>query len=96
MTPLFMLPGRSTPRVLLDLRSNDALKKEAAMTKWEYLVVSLPKLNTAGEATSTARLDEEGRLGWEAVGLTTLDDGGCAVLMKRPKVSLGHTSGGRV
>ena len=65
------------------------------MTKWEYLVVALPTLHAPGESTAAARLDEEGKLGWEAIGLSTLSDGGCAVLMKRRRVSLGHTSGRR-
>jgi len=41
-------------------------------------------------------LDKEGALGWEAVGISTQSDGSSAVLMKRPHVSVGHTSGGRV
>lgn len=63
------------------------------MNKWEYLMV---RLDTPGEPVSVATLDEHGQLGWEAVGLSPVTGGGCAVLMKRPWVSVGHTSGGRV
>ena len=66
------------------------------MTKWEYLLVSLTALDAPSQSTAVARLDKEGNLGWEAIGLSPLSDGSCAVLMKRPKVALGHTSGGRV
>jgi hypothetical protein len=58
------------------------------MTTWEYLIVSLPAFEppriTRGESAAVAMLNEEGSHGWEAVGLTTLDTGACAVLMKRP------------
>jgi hypothetical protein len=65
------------------------------MTTWEYLFVSLPEFETAkaaqGESASVARLNREGGVGWEAVGMTALGDGSFAVLLKRP---VGSGSGG--
>jgi len=70
------------------------------MTKWEYLLVSLPTFAAPkadqGDSAAVTMLDKEGALGWEAVGISTQSDGSSAVLMKRPHVSVGHTSGGRV
>ena len=70
------------------------------MTKWEYLLVSLPAFEAPraeqGDSPAVTMLDREGDLGWEAVGLSTLGDGSSAVLMKRPRVSVGLTSGGRL
>ena len=70
------------------------------MTKWEYLLVSIPAFEAPktdqGDSAAVTMLDREGALGWEAVDMTTQSDGSSAVLMKRPQVSLGHTSGGRV
>jgi hypothetical protein len=58
------------------------------MTTWEYLLVSLPVFGTPkltqGASSAVAMLNQEGKDGWEAIGLTTLDNGECAVLMKRP------------
>jgi len=58
------------------------------MTNWEYLLVSLPAFGAPkvaqGASTAVDMLNQEGRDGWEAVGLTTLGNGGCAILMKRP------------
>jgi len=57
------------------------------MTLWEYLIVALPKFEAAsvtqGQSESVTVLNREGGNGWEAVGMTSLDDGQVAVLMKR-------------
>lgn len=59
------------------------------MTTWEYLIVALPQLQepTAMPAQSAAvhALNREGSEGWEAIGMTSLADGGVAVLMKRAR-----------
>jgi hypothetical protein len=61
------------------------------MTVWEYLIVALPDFGAAtaspGESPSVAMLNREGALGWEAIGMTSLDDGHVAVLLKRPSDS---------
>ncbi len=57
------------------------------MTEWEYLIVALPPFRTAtdrqGQSDSVAMLNREGGEGWEGVGMTLLQDGHVAVLMKR-------------
>jgi hypothetical protein len=59
------------------------------MTRWEYLVLALPRFEapTADRSDSPAvrALDEVGEQGWEAVGLTELPGGTVAALMKRAK-----------
>ena len=56
-------------------------------TAFEYLIVSLPHFQGAravqGESAAVTMLNREGEKGWEAVGMTALDDGSYAVLMKR-------------
>jgi hypothetical protein len=58
------------------------------MTRWEYLIISLPEFEpakaTQGESASVTRLNHDGVDGWEAVGMTALADGSYAVLLKRP------------
>ena len=58
------------------------------MTRWEYLIVSLPDFEPAkpvqGASASVTRLNREGADGWEALGMTALPDGHFAVLLKRP------------
>jgi hypothetical protein len=58
------------------------------VTRWEYLIISLPEFEPAkaaqGESASVTTLNREGLDGWEAVGMTALADGSCAVLLKRP------------
>jgi hypothetical protein len=58
------------------------------VTHWEYLIVALPRFEapTASRQSSLAvrTLNDEGARGWEAVGMTLLDDGSIAVLLKRP------------
>ena len=67
------------------------------MTHWEYLVVALPRFEapTASRQSSPAvrSLNEEGAHGWEAVGMTLLDDGNIAVLLKRPVASANPDKG---
>ena len=57
------------------------------MTEWEYLIVALPPFKTAaaaqGQSDSVTMLNREGGRGWEGVGMTLLEDGHVAVLMKR-------------
>jgi hypothetical protein len=61
------------------------------MTAWEYLVVALPAFvaPTAQRGASAAvqALDDLGADGWEAVGMTQLDDGSVTVLLKRAKTT---------
>ena len=58
------------------------------MTRWEYLIVSLPAFQAAktdqGQSPSVEVLNREGAAGWEAVGTMVLPDGVVAVLLKRP------------
>jgi hypothetical protein len=58
------------------------------MTRWEYLIVSLPGFEPAkavqGASASVSRLNREGADGWEALGMTALPEGHFAVLLKRP------------
>jgi hypothetical protein len=58
------------------------------MTIWKYLIVALPEFkpptNTPGMSGSVAMLNREGAEGWEAVGMTALEDGTVAVLLKTP------------
>ena len=57
------------------------------MTAWEYLIISLPAFETAkatqGLSPAVDILNQEGRHGWEAVGMSVLADGSVAVLLKR-------------
>jgi hypothetical protein len=57
------------------------------VTAWEYLIVALPAFKTAtvapGQSDSVTMLNREGGEGWEGVGMTLLEDGHVAVLMKR-------------
>jgi hypothetical protein len=57
------------------------------MTTWEYLILSLPRFeaaqDTRGHSPAVDVLNREGAAGWEAVGMTVLDDGSVAVMMKR-------------
>ena len=57
------------------------------MTKWEYLVVSLPPFRDArveqGASAAVDILNSEGQRGWEAAAAIALDYGRTAVLMKR-------------
>ena len=69
------------------------------MTNWEYLIVSLaafdaPKADQ-GASAAVNLLNEQGSHGWEAVGLTTMENSQCAVLMKRPLAQT-RASGGRM
>ena len=62
-------------------------RRRRAMDTWEYLIVSLPKFEPAkaaqGNSAAVKMLNREGDKGWEAVGMTALDDGSFAVLLKR-------------
>ncbi len=69
------------------------------MSQWEYRLLSLasfeaPTASPEG-SRAVALLNEEGKQRWEAVGLTALEGGACAVLMKRPVVG-GRVAGGRI
>lgn len=54
---------------------------------WEYRILALPPFRAAaaapGGSDSVSMLNREGAQGWEALGMTALDDGAVAVLMKR-------------
>ena len=56
---------------------------------WEYTIIALPRLEapTSSRATSAAvrALNEEGANGWEAVGMTVLENNSIAVLLKRER-----------
>jgi len=62
------------------------------MITWEYSIVALPPFEAptttraADGSPAVALLNGEGRLGWEAVGMTALPDGTVAVLLKRQAV----------
>jgi len=63
------------------------------MNSWEYLILALPDFGAAatsqGESASVNLLNREGTDGWEAVGMTSLEGGHVAVLLKRPAVAPG-------
>lgn len=58
------------------------------MTRWEYIIVALPAFqeptDAPGASAAVELLNREGRVGWEAVGMTALGNGAVAVLCKRP------------
>jgi hypothetical protein len=64
-----------------------------SMTVWEYSIVALPRFDAPTEtrdavgSPAVALLNSEGRVGWEAVGMTALPDGTVAVLLKRPQAN---------
>ena len=57
------------------------------MVRWEYIIVALPEFqpptSAPGGSAAVEALNREGRLRWEAVGMTALA-GVVAVLLKRP------------
>jgi hypothetical protein len=59
------------------------------MTTWEYLIVELPSFeaptHAPGASAAVQALNNEGKEGWEAIGLTPLADSTIAVLLKRPR-----------
>jgi hypothetical protein len=61
------------------------------MTKWEYLVLALPRFDAPtaerGESAAVRALDEVGEQGWEAVGITELSRETVVVLLKRAQPS---------
>lgn len=58
------------------------------MTRWEYVIVALPEFQpptqVPGASAAVEALNQEGRMGWEAVGMTLLGNRHVAVLLKRP------------
>ena len=60
------------------------------MITWEYSIVALPHFDAptatrdVAGSPAVALLNNEGRFGWEAVGMSVLADGTVAVLLKRP------------
>ena len=58
------------------------------MNAWEYLISALPKFEaptqSARSSAAVQALNELGGEGWEAVGMTVLNDETVAVLLKRP------------
>jgi hypothetical protein len=77
--------GGSSP---LTSTEESKIRQDVRVTTWEYLIVSLPRFkpptHSPGASTAVRTLNEEGERGWEAVGMTTLEDGSLAVLFKRP------------
>ena len=69
------------------------------MNHWEYRITSLAAIELTSAAlpagAAVGNLNAYGGQGWEAVGVTTLDNNECAVLMKRPVAQV-RSSGGRV
>ena len=65
------------------------------MTTWEYLIVALPRFEAPTplpeHSLAVRALNDEGALGWEAVGMSVLADGSVAVLFKRPLDAAEHT-----
>jgi hypothetical protein len=53
------------------------------------LILSLPRFGSAkdtqGHSPAVDVLNREGLAGWEAVGMTVLDDGSVAVMLKRAR-----------
>ncbi len=58
------------------------------MNAWEYLISALPRFEaptqSARSSAAVQALNELGADGWEAVGMTVLNDENVAVLLKRP------------
>ena len=58
------------------------------MNAWEYLISALPRFEaptqSARSSPAVQALNELGNNGWEAVGMTVLNDETVAVLLKRP------------
>ena len=72
----------------------EPLRKDDGMTTWEYSIVSLhfdapTETRSAQGSPAVALLNREGRLGWEAVGISALQNGAVAVLLKRPAAAPG-------
>lgn len=69
------------------------------MTSWEYLIVALPAFgpaqSTQGQSPAVDLLNREGDAGWEAVGMSTLEDSSVAVLFKRRTVDEHEARRGR-
>jgi hypothetical protein len=69
------------------------------MNNWEYRITSLPALELSPSAlpagAAVERLNAHGGQGWEVVGMTTVANNECVVLMKRPVAQV-RSSGGRV
>ena len=70
--------------------ANNCTRNNDFMTSWEYSIVALPRFrpptatrDVAG-SPAVSLLNREGTFGWEAVGMTALEDGTVAVLLKRP------------
>ena len=85
-----MRPASATARAEgLERTRRRAVVRSVMVAKWEYLIVALPRFEapTAMPAASAAiaALNREGQDGWEAVGMTALEDGTIAVLLKRPQ-----------
>ena len=57
-------------------------------TTWEYRIVVLPRFaaptSAPGASAAIESLNREGEAGWEAVGMTVLDEG-VGVLLKRAR-----------
>jgi len=69
------------------------LTDKEGITVWEYSIIALPRFQaptttrSSDGSASVALLNREGELGWEAVGMTALNDGTVAVLLKRRRDS---------
>ncbi len=59
------------------------------MTNWEYQIVAIASQD------SVTLLNEYGKIGWEAVGITNSASGDGSVLLKRP-LAQARASGGRM
>jgi len=69
------------------------------MIAWEYLIMSLPTFEAAkatqGHSPAVDVLNQEGKHGWEAVGMSVLADGSVAVLLKRAAIADHESRRGR-
>ena len=65
-----------------------AARRGRAVNAWEYLISALPRFEaptqSARSSAAVQALNELGGDGWEAVGMTVLNDETVAVLLKRP------------
>jgi len=68
------------------------------VTTWEYLIVALPRFEAPTSlpehSLAVRALNDEGAVGWEAVGMSVLADGSVAVLLKRPLDAVEHVNNG--
>jgi hypothetical protein len=87
-----LVRGNVIPGAGADVANDPPIRRRRdawEMISWEYVIVALPMFeaptHAPGASRAVAALNREGDLGWEAVGMTALNDGTIAVLLKRPQ-----------